>query len=146
MNVPISFPLDAAGFLSQECPVCTRRFKVQFGEGSSRPLSFCPYCRHRGDNCWWTGEQVSYIAGVAQEKAVAPLLDDFARGLKRLNRPGSALRVSVKHRPAPRTIAPAESDEPMQEQLFSCCGERVKHDKTDGPLFCVICGTETAIV
>ena len=144
MNIPVSFPFDSQGYLSQECPECERQFKVRFGQGSEQPLSFCPYCGHEGRNCWWTTEQAEHVAALAREKVVSPLMDDFARRLQRLNRPGGMLRVSVRRSATPRAVAPVEPEEELQEHFFPCCGERIRHEESAGGLFCVICGAAAA--
>jgi hypothetical protein len=61
----VNFPTDLDGFLSQECPSCNQPFKVLFGQGSSEPISFCPYCGFEGQDCWWTQEQVDHAAAAA---------------------------------------------------------------------------------
>ena len=68
----INFPTDADGYLSQECPSCEQRFKVLFGEGSEEPISFCPYCGHKGRDCWYTKDQVEYINAVATDVVLRP--------------------------------------------------------------------------
>ena len=75
----MTFPTDADGFLSQECPSCEQRFKVVFGEGSEEPIAYCPYCGHNGQDCWHTQSQVDYIQAVAANVALAPELKKFER-------------------------------------------------------------------
>lgn len=139
-TMSVSVKTDADGFISQQCPSCDRRFKVKFGEGSSNPVSFCPYCGH-ADSGWWTEEQRAYCTSVVNEEVVRPMLDDFRRSINRMNRPGSLVQMSanVKHdQPAPE---PVESNEPMPLAQFTCCGERIKHDGSMSQLYCIICGT-----
>ena len=69
IRVRVSLNTDDDGFLSQRCPSCERRFKVKFGEGSDRPISFCPYCGHNEEGCWWTQEQADYLAAQAGNQA-----------------------------------------------------------------------------
>ena len=140
----VSVSTDDDGFLSQECPSCERLFKAKFGEGSPKPIGFCPYCGHAGTDCWWTSEQVEFLQGAVIERMVNPILDDFARSVNRSNRPGSLIRFSAKVNhdvPAP---APVESNDPMPIMEFKCCGESVKHDGSASTLHCVICGTQSA--
>lgn len=123
MNV--SFPTDLDGFLSQECPSCSQRFKTLFGEGSDEPVSFCPYCGYRGLQCWLTPEQAEYAKAVAINK----LMKTELKGLK--------VSSNVSRHPQP----PMEVDGNFEILRFPCCNETVKvtrHDK----LFCIICGGE----
>lgn len=68
MNVKCSLKPDADGFLSQECPHCNKRFKVRFGKGSKKPLSYCPYCGTNGHHGWWTAVQMQHMDLVASKK------------------------------------------------------------------------------
>ena len=79
----VSFPTDADGFLSQECPSCELRFKVMFGEGSAEPISYCPYCGYNGQNCWHTQAQVDYMQAIAANVSLGPeLKKKLERSLK----------------------------------------------------------------
>lgn len=142
MEMSVSVKTDSDGFVSQQCPACKRRFKVKFGEGSSRPVGFCPYCGH-ADKGWWTDEQRAYCVSVATERVVRPMLDDFTRGINRLNRPGDLIRMSASVEHPPSAPEPVESSEPMPMATFRCCDECVKHDGSAGKLHCIICGTLT---
>lgn len=141
MNVSLKTDMD--GFISQECPACKRRFKAKFGEGSDKPLAFCPYCGHADTECWWTPQQVEFFQSAVADKVVGPMLDDFARNINRSSSRGGLVRISasVKHdAPVP---GPAESNEPMPIVEFLCCGESIKHDNSAVKLHCVICGMLT---
>jgi len=59
---------DPDGFLTQECPYCSRRFKAAFGKGSRKHLRYCPYCGIEGQNCWYTLKQIRYLEKVARGK------------------------------------------------------------------------------
>lgn len=143
--VPLSFPLDSDGFLSQECPSCERRFKVKFSqEPDGKTLSYCPYCGHEGQNCWWTQEQVEYIHASATNSVVNPLLRDFQQSLRRLNNPSGGFTVKTSPIPDKPGAAPIESDIPMATHTFACCGETVKHSSGDGDLHCIVCGQREA--
>ncbi len=144
-TISVSIPTDADGYVSQECPGCRRRFKVRFEQGTGKTLSHCPYCRHDGEQCWWTTEQVEYLQAVASKQVVEPMLNDFARDMKRLNKPGSFIKFDAKvsHRPTPR--APAESETPMPVAEFECCQESIKHDGRSPELRCVICGKTKSV-
>ena len=142
-SVTVSLPTDSDGFVSQECPACSRRFKVVFGKGSDRPIGHCPYCGHAEQNCWWTKEQASYLAAVAGQEITGPLLDDFARGVNHMSKPGDFLQINANVDHGARPSPPEEADTPMQSVTFDCCGERVKHDGSAVALHCIICGRLT---
>ncbi len=128
----ISFPTDSDGFLSQECPSCEQQFKVCFGEGSNEPISYCPYCGHKGQQCWYTKEQVDHLSAVAKSVLVVPALAKLQQSI------GGKVTGGISAPPTPPPIDP-DSDLPILN--FSCCNETIKafqHTK----LFCIICGKE----
>jgi len=142
MNDKISVALatDQDGFLSQECPACRKRFKAKFESGRSRPISFCPYCRHCGTDCWWTPEQAEYFAAAVGNRVVAPILDRFARDFNRSRRPGGLVSMSMSASHGPKPNPPVEHDEPMRLASFACCNERVKLSPAARAASCIICG------
>ncbi|MEX1041167.1 MAG: hypothetical protein WDZ51_11075 [Pirellulaceae bacterium] len=143
----IEFITDVDGFISQECPACNGRFKIIIGEGSPEPISFCPYCGHEGRECWWTPEQVEYI-NAAQKKMVTDYTNSkFKKMAQKFNRSAGSgfLKMTmsfkpdgIRHSPA----APAEPDFGYPIYTFSCCNERIKQNKSENRLFCIICGSE----
>lgn len=138
-SITVSLPTDSDGYLSQQCPECSRRFKVRVEEGSGRTLRFCPYCRHEGEGCWWTEEQVKYMEELLTEQIVSPMLNDFAR---KLNRQSTFLKFDVKTRQSDAPKVPTESELPMPTVTFPCCEESIKHDGRDEALYCIICGEQ----
>ncbi len=142
-TISVSIPTDGDGFVSQECPHCSRRFKVRFEQGTGKTLGHCPYCAYAGKDCWWTTEQADYLTEVMSKRVVEPMLDKFARDLRSLNSRPSLIKFDAKitNRTTPR--APTESDSPMPTVTFSCCNETIKHDGTTNPLHCVICGRKS---
>lgn len=139
----VSIQTDDDGFLSQECPDCQRRFKVNFREGSDQPISFCPYCGHNDTGCWWTPEQAEYLSAKAAEEVVGPELEKMARDFNRSSSGGLiSMNMKVGHSPIPP--APEEPSDDWPVVTFECCGERIKHDGQDSELRCVICGKAVA--
>jgi len=137
--VEVSFPTDADGFLSQECPSCEQRFKVLLGEGSEEPIAYCPYCGHHGHQCWYTTEQVDYLQTVAISTTVAPELKRLERKLKSASTGFLKIGMNVD---IPKPGAPPmESDDPFDIVRFPCCNETVKVNRISR-LFCIICGME----
>ena len=135
----VSFPTDADGFLSQECPSCEQRFKVLFGEGSEEPIGYCPYCGHHGHQCWYTSEQVNYLQAVAVSTTVAPELKKLERQLKSAST--GFLKIGTNVDIAKPGAPPMESDDPFDIVRFPCCNETVKVNRISR-LFCIICGME----
>ncbi len=135
----ISFPTDNDGFLSNECPSCELRFKSTPGEGSDEPIGCCPYCGHRGENCWFTTEQVDHIENVTHSVIVAPELKKFERELKSMG--DGFFKIDVKSTPSPQLPPPLETDDEFDILRFPCCNETIKAERRD-KLFCIICGTE----
>jgi hypothetical protein len=72
---------DRDGFLSRQCPVCQKRFRVKPGEGSKLPLGFCPYCGHEGRGCWFTPAQSKYFRAAAQIAMKKTVFGPFAQQL-----------------------------------------------------------------
>ena len=130
---------DNDGFLSQECPGCERRFKVNFSEGSDKPISFCPFCGHNDTGCWWTPEQAEYFSTKAAEEVVGPELEKMARDFNHKSSGGLiSMNMEVSHSPTPP--APDEPDDDWPVVTFECCGERIKYDGQNEELRCIICG------
>tara|TARA_R110002111_G_scaffold100976_6_gene156510 strand:+ start:70055 stop:70498 length:444 start_codon:yes stop_codon:yes gene_type:complete len=145
----ISFSTDSDGFLTQECPACSGRFKVVFGEGSDDPISHCPYCAHMDTNCWWTPEQADYISNFTAQQAEMMISDQFKKMARNLNSKSSSIKMSMRntssHTPSP--TAPEEMELDLPTIKFSCCNEEIKYfeNLAEGRLFCVICGTEKSL-
>lgn len=127
-----------SGFISQECPSCVRRFQVQLGRGSHEPLSYCPYCGHRGHDCWWTNAQAKYLAAAAGNAVVSPMLEKMARDFNRRSRGGFiSMKMSTTRPRVPPP--PAEVDE-LSPIRFTCCNEVVRYEGASVGLYCIICG------
>lgn len=139
MEIQIKFVQDDDGFLSQECPACRQRFKATFSGGGSAPLSFCPYCGHKGRDCWWTEAQAEYLGEVAAAKTIRPELERMAR---EINRKSGPLKMKMDP-PGPPPRPPEELDEPWPIFTAPCCGEPIRYDGNYENLRCVICGRET---
>lgn len=135
----VSFPTDADGFLSQECLSCEQRFKVLFGEGSDAPVSYCPYCGYRGNDCWYTQAQVNYLEAVATNVALVPEFKKMEQQLKRNSK--GFLQIDMKTDLPKTPPPPMEIDEPFDMLHFPCCNETLKLTPRQNH-FCIICGTE----
>ncbi len=148
MEIPISLATDSDGFVSQECPACNGRFKTKFGEGSSEPISFCPYCSHMGQQCWWTPEQAEYIQEVGQQAASEMVSKELGKMAKGFNQKSSSgflkVKMDVKSSRGRTPTAPAEPDLDMPIIEFDCCGEHIKYNAAEETksLCCVICGKD----
>jgi|GEM_PF-6181265 len=58
---------------------------------------------------------------MAGQEIAGPLLDDFARGVNRISKPGDFLKVNAKVKHGSRPTAPEELDTPMSVANFDCC-------------------------
>ena len=135
----INFETDADGFLSQECPSCRRRFKALFDERSDTVLSFCPYCRHTGEDNWLTPEQLDYVRSVATEVAIRPQLEQLKREIA-----GSAsgmIDIQVTEDIPDAVPPPLETIDDYDTIYFQCCTETIKAERRNRH-YCVICGRE----
>lgn len=135
----ISFPTDRNGFLSQECPSCEKTFKVCFGQGSEEPFSFCPYCGHRGRNCWYTKQQITYVQAIAANRVLGPELEKFRRKQKGMS--SGLLKFDMKVELPTPGAPPMETGETLDTLCFSCCNETVKLVQ-QAKHYCIICGKE----
>jgi hypothetical protein len=86
VELSVSFPLDADGFLRRECPTCEREFKWRHSEdeGESEPMAdsgyFCPYCAVQArPESWFTKPQQALVESAIHRKVVGPALDEFGR-------------------------------------------------------------------
>lgn len=141
MNV--SFPTDADGFLSQQCPSCRQRFKVLFGQGSPEPISHCPYCGHNGQECWLTQEQNDYVTMVVTNKVIAPELKKFEREIKSASK--GFLTVNMESDLPGISQPPVETNEDLDILYFPCCKETIKINRQQYH-FCIICGVEIGMI
>ncbi len=139
----ISLPTDTDGYLSQECPSCEKRFKVLFGEGSEEPISFCPYCGHKGRDCWHTKDQVNYIEATAADVMLGQELKRLEHELKKAS--GGFLKIEMKTETPTAGTPPMETDEMLGILRFPCCNETVKLNRHERH-FCIICGKEFDMV
>jgi hypothetical protein len=112
-RIEVSFPSDGDGFFSQQCPSCTKRFKVRVDDESDHSANFCPYCGVRSEDGWLTEEQEAYAMGVVSEQVVDPMLEDFTRELEGLNRPDGFLSVTGSFERTMPPPKPVESNDPM---------------------------------
>ena len=145
-RIEVSFSSDSDGFISQQCPSCTRRFKVRIDHESNHSVNYCPYCGRQSEEGWLTEEQHAYAMSVVAEQVVDPMLEDFTRELEGLNRPGGFLSVTGSFERTVSPPKPVESDGLMSVFTAPCCDEPVKHDGSAAALHCIICGksAETA--
>lgn len=141
-KINVSLPLDSDGFLSQECPECSRRFKVRFEESTGKALAYCPYCGHHGSGCWWTTEQAEYMTALVGQQIVEPMLDEFTRDMRSLSNDFLKFDAKISERANPRV--PVEPDTPMPSATFACCDETIKHEAGDADLCCIICGKRSS--
>jgi hypothetical protein len=139
----INLPTDSDGYLSQECPSCKQLFKVCFGKGSEKPISFCPYCGYKGHDCWYTQNQIEYIQTIATNVALAPELKKLEREMKKAS--GGLLKINMKTDIPKVGPPPIETDDELDILRFSCCNETIKVTKHDRH-FCIICGKEIDMI
>jgi DNA-directed RNA polymerase subunit RPC12/RpoP len=138
----VSLSTDGDGYISQQCPTCSRRFKVKTNDQGENSVNFCPYCGSESDNAWLTEEQQAYVMGIAAEKVIDPMLEEFSRELETMNQPGGFITVSGHFERSEKPAPPIESEEPMSVFTAPCCNESVKHDGSSTRFHCVVCGKE----
>lgn len=129
----VGIPLDADGFLDQECPSCHRPFRVLVDDEAADPpddRTGCPYCGARFEvSEFLTPEQVDYLTERATDQAIGEL---EAMGL-RVERDG------------PVPLPEPQGDLPVVR--FDCHGSHpikvmASWAEAGEPLHCTVCGAE----
>lgn len=138
----ISLASDEDGFISHECPSCDRRFKLSLEDEGEHSLSCCPYCGHRGEDCWFTTEQAEYIQGLAMERLVAPSLRQLAKDLGSSS--SDFLQINTKLDLPEPPVEPIDTDGNFNVLHFPCCNQTAKLEPQD-QYFCVACGSEISM-
>ena len=133
----VNYPTNFEGFLSQECPSCAKRFKVCFGQGSEEPISYCPYCRHNGQDGWFTQNQIEHVQAIAASTVVAPELAKLAQEFERMS--GGFAKLDMPSDFTEVSIPLMETDDDLRELRLPCCGEIVKMEQKQ-EYYCIICG------
>jgi hypothetical protein len=148
----MSLPLDSDGFLRRQCPTCERELKwlaeEEEGEESlAEPEGgyFCPYCAIQapGDS-WWTEAQAELAKSILLQEFIDPQLDEFQRGIERLNQPGGLISISVE-RDKSEPADPLTEVDDMRRVDFAChpgAAVKVLEDWTRD-VHCPICGATT---
>lgn len=150
VEIPMTLPLDADGFLRRECPTCEREFKwLPSPENEQSPTPeggyYCPYCAIQGPaDSWWTKPQLEHVKSLAYSEIVAPELKKFADDLAR-HKPttGSGIGITFDME-APDVVDPEPLEEPddMVRVDFECHPrEPVKViEAWSAPAHCLLCG------
>jgi hypothetical protein len=154
VSIPMTLPLDTAGFLRRECPNCNKQFKWYSSEeadtagdelivtvGSSEAY-YCPYCHTPApSNAWWTQEQIEYARELAAAEVMRPMLGNFGADLEQLNRPGSLISFNVQVPDMPRPDPLTEPDDMVRVDLPCHPEEPLKVDETwTSDVACLVCG------
>jgi len=155
IELNMSLPLDADGFLRRECPTCEREFKwrpAPEGEEGEEGVPaedggyYCPYCGVQAPlGSWWTKAQLELAQQTAAAEVLGPLLGDFTGQLEGMNRPGGFLQVKVDRpdfeEPEPEPLS--ESDDMVRADFPCHPSEPVKvQDDWGQPLYCLVCGSQ----
>lgn len=124
---------DEQGFIGRECLSCQNPFKLlaeDVGEMSEASPMWCPYCgdADEGKTAFMTQDQLTRLRESQDafvEQYVDHMIAGFGRNLMRLNRPGSAVRVSVPHRSPPLQRTLSTYSEEGVRRVVECptCGK-----------------------
>jgi hypothetical protein len=147
INLSMSLPLDADGFLRRECPTCGREFKWfadQAQDSLSEPVPdagyHCPLCDVQApEDSWWTQAQAELARDIAAKAVLGPEMEKLADTITRSGGGMIEMRMDVPDLPEPRTLS--ESDD-MRRVDFECHpSEPVKvPDDWTAVVHCLICG------
>src|SRR2546429_6003075 len=98
-TISVTMPTDEDGLVGRECPSCGMYFKLKSGTGLPTTQCSCPYCNYRDEsNEFMTQDQKEYLTSIAAREFLAPLLQDFADDLNRLETPSNGfiqLKIST---------------------------------------------------
>lgn len=151
-SIPFSLPLDSDGFLRRECPTCEREFKWLPTESDRSDASAdvegvrysCPYCGIQAPaGSWFTKAQIEAVKAKATRELIEPKLQEFTRGLARMNRPGSLIRFEARVERDKSPLPALTEKDDMRRVDFECHpSEPVKVlDDWVAVVRCLVCGT-----
>jgi hypothetical protein len=153
MEIPISLPLDADGFLRRECPNCIQQFKWHHDKTDDAPDDFvyddvywCPLCGKSADHgSWWTPAQLEYV----HEAAMPSIHDQLGELLNDAFKPqgNSFIKFEVTQVDRPESPDPLVEDDDMAMVAPPCHPwepVKVPADST-APFYCLICGQAYAV-
>jgi len=150
IEIPLTFPLDADGFLRRECPICSRQFKWRPGKSADEFLApdeyFCPYCGlPAATDQWFTEEQVAFIHDEVMEKVVSPSLGELKQSLENLGRVSSGLIEASLDVPERQHAPPIFEPNDMRIVEFECHPDEPLKvlERWTEPVHCLICGQTT---
>jgi hypothetical protein len=148
-NREFSMPADEDGFISRECPTCIGTFKAQVLDGAVT-VHFCPYCRHEGDDCWWTPEQLDFIQKASAE-AIRPELEAMVNQFKAQS--SGLIQFKAELSPPTPAIIPEETADTKELHTFPCCGAHAKIERSrlvdtggqEAKAYCIMCGSTNSL-
>lgn len=153
MEIQMSLPFDADGFLRRECPNCEREFKWHHGPTDAAPADYvypqvhwCPLCgRSAGLDSWWTIPQLEYQQAMLQAHAAEVLADEL-KGSMRPSR-NSFIKFDVTFDAAPEEPDPLVEPDDMVMIAPPCHPwEPVKvPEDAVAPFYCLLCGEAYAV-
>lgn len=148
MDISVSIPLDADGFLRRECPTCEQQFKCFSGDTEDKPhdvedptIYFCPYCGLSAPiDHWWTQEQLNYATGTAAGPIMEQVEDEMRKALSGLS--SGLINVTVGSVEAsPLPAPPHEANDMILVEAPCHSYEPIKIvDSWDQPVHCLVCG------
>jgi len=151
IEIPLSFPLDADGFIRRACPICSREFKWRPSTPADESLPaahayFCPYCRSQAEpDQWFTEEQVAFIHDEVMEQVVNPSLGELNQSLENLGRASRGLIEASLDVPKRQHAPPIFEPNDMRLVQFTCHPDEPLKiaDSWTGVVHCLVCGEST---
>ena len=148
MEISVSLPLDAGGFLRRQCASCGREFKWHHGPTEGRPADFvdppvyfCPYCSKAApSNEWLTAAQREHLLAAAARPArqlLTDALEEMARNVSR-----GPLKMSVDPGEEPAGPEPLHEPSDMTAVASPCHPWEPIKVASDwaSPIHCLVCG------
>lgn len=153
IDLQMSLPLDADGFIRRKCPNCEQEFKWHWGPTEDHPEDYteaevywCPLCgESAAKNRWWTTVQVEYQRELAMQAVQSELGDELKKVFR--NQRGSAIRFT--YTPGDKLPTPdplVEPDDMMMVAPPCHPWEPIKvPDDAAGSFHCLLCGADFAV-
>lgn len=153
VRIPISLPLDGAGYFDRRCPSseCNFEFKILFSDWEAKVSDdhvYCPLCRHDQPSTEWnTEEQSEYIQAAAHsylQKTINQALHDDARQFNRRQKPGF-IQISLSVKPGSMPIMLPIDAASVMEQRLACEICNCHYAVTGAAFFCPACGHNSVV-
>lgn len=148
-TLSLPLPTGESGYMSRECPDCTKVFKIMPGTGLQDTDScYCPYCGRKADHSYFhTEDQIDYatdeVANAIGDEVFA-YLDEMAQDFNRsTQRQNSLLSLSMK---VSQSSSPTRyPSDPKLEEHIECSNCTLRYAVYGVYAYCPDCARHNAL-